>query len=145
MKLRTTYALAIALLLHGCAMSSTHVWLHVSAVDRRAQVALAMDILNSAAGVEVFSWSSWIPVVPVEVRQVGYIGPGLVGLCTRSRSGVTVEILPRASVMHIAHELMHAAGLPHSPDPGNLMFRAPHAWGLTEGQLLELRARWRDG
>lgn len=42
----------------------------------------------------------------------------------------------------VAHELCHALGLQHHPDPGNLMYpHHPEAWNLDWDQVEKLRRR----
>jgi hypothetical protein len=70
-------------------------------------------------------------------------GSGTVGGVTKSgRLGIAIYLSESAGVRKIAHELCHAAGLEHHPDPGNLMHERSNngdAWTLTEEQVDQLR------
>lgn len=76
----------------------------------------------------------------IVVRGTDYSGQPRVGHTSRTRDGVVVTLGNHTNVRVVAHELCHAAGLAHSDDPNNLMYKKDRAgaWSLTDEQIEQL-------
>lgn len=144
---RLTVLVALALLSVGCAEDvTTKIAVGPSASSRYGLVQEAVDKINDEIGEEVFELivitgdrpsHEWAPVVVVD-----QLAEGVGAEVRHSRDGLLIRITTRTTVVQLAHEFGHAAGLEHIGDHDNLMFRSADELVLNQVQrnyLLEMR------
>lgn len=135
--------------LSACADTGRVVNVAPSAEHLDPLVQLAVERLNAATG-EVTFVSFPVndgervdgEVVVRGARDLGIDAKGctIIGLTTTTGQGVIIRLLPAAGARTVAHELGHATGLGHSPDPANLMYGPTNGgWALTPAQLEVIR------
>lgn len=138
-------ALAAMLALVGCADKSAFLNIAPSAMGHRAAILEAVERLNAKSPDSALVWAQEADDGAKRngetVIRGGEVASGLVAYTFRNRHGVTITLGPDADARAVGHEIGHAMGLKHHPDPGNLMFNDSRAtgWELTEEQLEAFR------
>lgn len=105
----------------------------------------AVDRVHAETGREVFTLAAIGDAErrdgEIVVRGTDSLGKSARGYpiranTTSTRDGVIVRLTPAATAHVVAHELLHAAGLEHVDEPGNIMFddAAGVGWKLEEWQ-----------
>lgn len=137
--MRTLACLLLAL--SACADDvSTVVNVAPSAEAHWPAIIEAVDRLNAEAGEEAFTLAaigdSERRDGEVVVRGTASLGNSARGYpiranTTSAHDGIVVRLTNGATAHIVAHELLHAAGLEHVDEPGNLMFddAANLGWG----------------
>jgi hypothetical protein len=135
--------ISLAVLSSACfSRSSVTVYVAPSAHRILTSVEYAASRIDSAVGADIYhvevAESEALVAESVVIRRgdlpcIG--GVCYAGTCERTPSGTLVIISDRGAAVHIAHELLHAAGLVHVPDAGNIMARAPYGWMMTPEQI----------
>ncbi len=140
--MRVALLLALGFLV-ACTQDIGHVVnIAPSAAGQRAEIERAVSTLNRMLGEPRFliveADSGERHDDEIVIREADFDKKGHT---ERTLYGVIVQIEPDASARTIAHELCHAAGLGHSPEPRNLMYRKEMTghWSLTDEQLDTLR------
>lgn len=144
------FFLAAALACSGCASTDTsgEIYIAPSAQHYTEEILNAAEALNQQVGAEAYT----VTITDSEEwRDEAIVIRGVKELANKRREatsartyrrghGILIELSTASNMPFlIAHELTHAAGLKHTKDPDNLLFRAPSTYALTPSQIEEIR------
>jgi hypothetical protein len=127
----------------GTVDTATEIYITPSIKHKTVEIIDSVVGLNRLVGTRVFSVyytsSNQLRDGQAIIRQVEHLPCDerscFIGYTVRNSQGVLIELLGTANVSAIQHEILHAVGLGHHPDPENIMYEFVGGWKLTEEQI----------